>query len=195
MDSSVNGILQARILEWVAFLFSKGSSQPRDRMNSGLLHCRWVFYQLSHKGSPRILEWVAHPFSSGSSWLRNQTLEPMLHADSLPDELSGRLQIVYITHNNATVVAWRTSCISSVMLLDSINRDSYRFWKILYKLWTHHCLSRGIYFLHLPLGPLTENKFEEHSLYLCCEHLLHGRHISGWGGLTPSYQHSTYPSI
>ena len=29
-DSSVHGILQARILEWVAFLFSRGSSQPRD---------------------------------------------------------------------------------------------------------------------------------------------------------------------
>ena len=26
----VHGILQARILEWVAFPFSKGSSQPRD---------------------------------------------------------------------------------------------------------------------------------------------------------------------
>ena len=26
----VHGILQARILEWVAFPFSRGSSQPRD---------------------------------------------------------------------------------------------------------------------------------------------------------------------
>ena len=29
--SSVHLILQARILEWVSILFSKGSSQPRDR--------------------------------------------------------------------------------------------------------------------------------------------------------------------
>ena len=29
--SSVRGILQARILEWVAILFSRGSSRPRDR--------------------------------------------------------------------------------------------------------------------------------------------------------------------
>ena len=29
--SSVHGILQARILEWVAISFSKGSSRPRDR--------------------------------------------------------------------------------------------------------------------------------------------------------------------
>ena len=36
MDSSlpgfsVHGILQTRILEWVAVVFSRGSSQPRDR--------------------------------------------------------------------------------------------------------------------------------------------------------------------
>ena len=30
MDCIVHGILQARILEWVAFPFSRGSSQPRD---------------------------------------------------------------------------------------------------------------------------------------------------------------------
>ena len=41
--------------------------------NPGLLHCRWILYQLSHQGSPRILEWVAYPFSRGSSRPRNQT--------------------------------------------------------------------------------------------------------------------------
>ena len=29
--NTVHGILQARILEWIAFSFSRGSSQPRDR--------------------------------------------------------------------------------------------------------------------------------------------------------------------
>ena len=32
VDCTVHGILQARILEWVAFPFSRGSSQPRDRI-------------------------------------------------------------------------------------------------------------------------------------------------------------------
>ena len=31
VDYTVHGILQARILEWVTFPFSRGSSQPRDR--------------------------------------------------------------------------------------------------------------------------------------------------------------------
>ena len=138
--SSVHGILQARILEWVAMAPSKGSSPPRDGTsrflmspalagrffitsttwesgsescsvvsdslrshglyspwnspgqstgvgslshlqgifptqgsNPGLLHYRWILYQLSHKGSPRILKWVAYPFSSRSSQPRNPT--------------------------------------------------------------------------------------------------------------------------
>ena len=95
MDYMVHGILQARILEWIAFQFSKGSFQPRDQtqvsriardslpaepqgkpkgshkgspkircslfllqwifptqeLNQGLLHCRWILYQLSYEGS------------------------------------------------------------------------------------------------------------------------------------------------
>ena len=35
--SSVHGILQARILEWVAIPFSLGSSQPRDRTQVSVL--------------------------------------------------------------------------------------------------------------------------------------------------------------
>ena len=32
MDYIVHGILQARVLEWVAFSFSRRSSQPKDRI-------------------------------------------------------------------------------------------------------------------------------------------------------------------
>ena len=68
---TVHGILQARILEWVAFPFSRGS--PTQELNPGLLDCRQILYQLSHEGSPRILVWVAYSFSSRSSWPRNRT--------------------------------------------------------------------------------------------------------------------------
>ena len=147
LGSSVPGILQARILEWVAISFSnawkwkvKVKSLSRVRLfsipwtsayqappsmgfsrqeywsglplpspthglyspwnspgqntevgslsllqgifptlgsNPGFPHCRWILYQLSHKGSPGILEWGAYrgayTFSSRSSWPRNQT--------------------------------------------------------------------------------------------------------------------------
>ena len=67
MDYIVHGILQARILEWAAFPFSRESSRPRSP------HCRQILYQLSHKGNPRILQWVAYPFSRGSSRPKNLT--------------------------------------------------------------------------------------------------------------------------
>ena len=91
---TAHGILQARILEWVAFPFSRGSSQAKDQTqvsyiaggfftswatreaqnsgvgslslhqgifltqesNPGLLHCRWILYQLGHQGSPKRIE-------------------------------------------------------------------------------------------------------------------------------------------
>ena len=67
---TVRGILQGRILEWVDFPFSRGSSQSRDRTQVFALQV--ILYQLSHKGT-RILEWVAYPFSRGSSCPRNRT--------------------------------------------------------------------------------------------------------------------------
>ena len=46
---SVHGILQARILEWTAISFFRGSSQPRDRIcvsciTSGLLYCMQILF-------------------------------------------------------------------------------------------------------------------------------------------------------
>ena len=46
---------------------------PIWRSIPGLPHCRWILYQLNHKGSPRILEWVANPFSSISFWPKKRT--------------------------------------------------------------------------------------------------------------------------
>ena len=45
-SSSVHGIFQAIVLEWIAISFSRGSSRPRDRT--------WTLYCLSHQGSPNV---------------------------------------------------------------------------------------------------------------------------------------------
>ena len=39
-----------RILEWVAYPFSRGNF-PTQELNWGLLHCRGILYQLSYQGS------------------------------------------------------------------------------------------------------------------------------------------------
>ena len=41
MDYTLHGILQARILEWVAFPFSRGSAQPRDQTQASSIASRF----------------------------------------------------------------------------------------------------------------------------------------------------------
>ena len=48
--SSVHGILQARMLEWVAISFIRGIFLTQGS-NPNLLHCRQILYRLSHQGS------------------------------------------------------------------------------------------------------------------------------------------------
>ena len=101
-DSSVHGILQARILEWVAISFSRGCSQPRDwtwvSHIAGRRFTLWATREAAAAkslqswptlcnpidGSPpgsaipgilqaRILEWVAISFSRGCSQPRDWT--------------------------------------------------------------------------------------------------------------------------
>ena len=53
MDYTVHGILQARVLGWVASPFSRGSSQLADRTQISCI-AGGILYQLSCKGSPHL---------------------------------------------------------------------------------------------------------------------------------------------
>ena len=53
MDYTVHGILQARILEWEAFPFSKASSQPRDRTQVPRIAGRFFFLPAKPQGKPK----------------------------------------------------------------------------------------------------------------------------------------------
>ena len=54
LGSTVHGIFQTRILEWVAISFSRGSSWPRDQTQGSCVSCigRKILYQPYHLGSP-----------------------------------------------------------------------------------------------------------------------------------------------
>ena len=47
--SSVLGVLQARIVEWVAISFLQGIFLTQGS-NLGLLHCKQILYHLTHQG-------------------------------------------------------------------------------------------------------------------------------------------------
>ena len=59
------GILQARILEWVAMSSSRGSSRPRARTHTSCIG-RQILYPLSHLGSPHLHSHPANRFLSTS---------------------------------------------------------------------------------------------------------------------------------
>ena len=79
--SSIHTIFQARVLEWVAISFSRGSSRPRDPTqgsNPGLPHCRQTLYHLSHQGSPNCCQKQLHTnFYLGICFLKNPTKAKM----------------------------------------------------------------------------------------------------------------------
>ena len=59
-----------------------------EGLNPGLLDCRRILYQLSHKVNPRILESVPSPGDLPD--LGIEPGSPALQMDSLPTELSGK---------------------------------------------------------------------------------------------------------
>ena len=73
MDYSVHGIFQVRILDWVAFPFSRGSSQPMDRIAGGFF-TSWT--------TREALRLLPNPGTEPRS--------PILQAYSLPSEPPGK---------------------------------------------------------------------------------------------------------
>ena len=69
--SSVHGIFQARILEWVAIPFSRGSSHLRDQTRVSCI--AGGLYHLSHQGSPNVvylyISSQSYGFSSSHVWM------------------------------------------------------------------------------------------------------------------------------
>ena len=127
---TVHGIVQARILEWVIFPFSRGSSQPRD----------WT--QVSHIVGRFFTNWAtreAQEYWSGSSFpspanLPNPGIEPRspaLWADSLPTEPQGKpkntgvgslslLQRIFLTRNRTG-----DSCIAGGFFTNWATREAH----------------------------------------------------------------------
>ena len=73
MDYTVHGILHSRILEWVAFPFSRGFF-PIQGSNSGFPHCRWILLPAELQGKP-MLSWE-DTYSFGNQQLHQWVAEP-----------------------------------------------------------------------------------------------------------------------
>ena len=89
MDYTAHGILQARILEWVAFPFSRVSSQTRIKPRSPALQVDSVPAELP--GKPKNTG-VGSLFLFQGIFLDPgiKLVSPALQVDSLPAELPGK---------------------------------------------------------------------------------------------------------
>ena len=113
MDHTVHGILQARILEWVVYPFSRGSSQPRDWTQvpriAGRLFTSWAAGEAQEY-------WSGYSIPSRVD-LPNPGFElesPALQVDSLPHTESLKdSSLCYIntthTHTEFSVGHWNQS--------------------------------------------------------------------------------------
>ena len=83
--SSVHGILQARILDWVAMSCSRGSSWPRDRTRASFAFLHWQADSLPlhcHPGSPFMHSSRLQSMGSlrvGHDWATSLSLFTFLH--------------------------------------------------------------------------------------------------------------------
>ena len=82
----VHGILQARILEWVAMPSSRGSSGPKDQTRVSYISCigRWAFYHSLHLEAQRTGECPQvsnHPWKG--NWIMMQSKELLSYEDLL----------------------------------------------------------------------------------------------------------------
>ena len=105
--SSLHGILEARVLEWVAISFSRGSSRPRDWTWVSLIADRCFIVWTTRESQPTLCDpkgaiqsmgfsrqeyWSGLPFPSPGD-LPNLGIEPgspALQTDILPSEPPGK---------------------------------------------------------------------------------------------------------
>ena len=88
-DCRVHGILQDRIREWVAFPFSKGSSQLRDQTRVSRIAAGF-FTSWSSREAQEYWSGYLIPSPADLPDPGNKLGSPELQADSLPTRLTGK---------------------------------------------------------------------------------------------------------
>ncbi|CAM9632051.1 unnamed protein product [Rangifer tarandus platyrhynchus] len=105
--SSVHGILQTRILEWVAIPFSRGSSQPRDRSGSLALQADSLLSEIPGKPKKYSIRAGQQELASReqvrrvTDWRKERKWEMAELKNRQQQEMEGKLQF----HSHLTLTA------------------------------------------------------------------------------------------
>ena len=168
LGSSVHGIFQARILEWVSIPFSRGIFLPHgcpwifliQGLNLGLLHCRQILYHQSHQGKPATLCLTL----SAATFLCRAPLQLFLRQPLVPcfqlvshmktprrsifkvclDMINQLRKVVWILYNDFIRRTWESSFLGDWSLFHWLKHSSQTFWSSLVKRLKVNPLSNGI---------------------------------------------------
>ena len=112
LGSYAQGTFPDKNTEWVSISFSWESSWPKDLnhdyCNAGsLLHCRWILYQLSHKGSLKparlLCPWISPGKNTGVG--SHSFLQGIFLIQGLNPSLLHCRQILYsLSHQGSPIV-------------------------------------------------------------------------------------------
>ena len=157
LGSSVHGIFQARIVEWVALSFSRRSSPIRDRTCVSCIG-RQSLYRLSHQGSPyyKMLGGRELPAAAAAKLLQScptlcNPIDRSPPGSPIPGILQARtLEWVAISFSNAWKWEVKVKWLSRVGLfmptsLSSTLPSSLYIFKYRKYFWTHKRLPTNIW--------------------------------------------------
>ena len=121
MDYTVRGILQARILEWVAFPFSRRSSQPRDQTQvsciAGGFFTSWATREAQ---IPWRREWLMVTHSSIPAW-RISMIEESGGSQRRPSGVHG------VTKSQAQLGSWHFTFSRSFWFMLKFEKDGLQW--------------------------------------------------------------------
>ena len=108
-DSSVHGIFQARILEWVAIPFSRGSSRPRDQTQVSCISRQILYYVNPSPKSHQL--WFSHSVISNSASPRTAARQASL--SPIPRACSNSYPLSWWCHPTISPSVVPFSCLQS----------------------------------------------------------------------------------
>ena len=143
LGSSVHGICQARILEWVAISFSRGSSWPRDRTRVSCVSCidTWILYlcatweaRIATSFSAKFQEPIETTMQRNPRKANHQVYNKNFHKDFLsiitPEGKSGEKQDVISIHISLYRQSLRNVSVTFIYQWCSANNQTLYYWLV-----------------------------------------------------------------
>ena len=137
MDYTVHGILQARILEWVDFPFSRGSSQPRNQTGvsciAGGFLTSWATGEAQEYWSGQS---IPSPVDLPNPGIKLGS--PALQVNSLPTKLSGKPSCSRAISYSRTTIMRLQALVTYLKPSSSDSKWRHHIWTI--RSTSHSCL-------------------------------------------------------